>query len=400
MVDKLAQDYSVDSAVMKTYGRAEISFVRGQGCWLESEAGEQYLDCSSGIAVNTLGHAHPQMVSALIEQGKKLWHVSNLYRIPEQENVAKSLARLANLSQVFFCNSGVEATEAAVKIARRSAYERGEPDRTTILCADGAFHGRTLGMLAATDRPIFRRGFGPIPSGFEHSPLGDLSALRAKMGSNIAAIMVEPIQGEGGVRQVSSDFLVGLRNLADEFGALLIADEVQAGIGRSGSFFSYEFSGIQPDIVAVAKGLGGGFPIGAVITSKDVGESMSPGTHGSTFGGNPLAMAVAKVVIDIVSEKTFLKDIVSRASYLEERLVQLYDNNPGKIIEVRGRGFLRGIRLADDFDSSEMVGSLRRAKVLAVPAAENTVRLLPPLIISREEIDFLMDRLKFVMTSD
>ena len=235
-----AVNYAADSAVMKTYGRVEIGFVRGEGCWLISESGDRYLDCASGIAVNTLGHSHPWLVQALIEQAGKLWHTSNLYRIPGQEIVAKMLASLSGLEQVFFCNSGAEATEAAVKIARRAAYERGDPERVTILCASGAFHGRTLGMLAATDRPLFRKGFGPMPDGFDHVPFGNLNALRDKLGPNVAAVMIEPIQGEGGARQVPDGYLLGVRAAADEYGALVIADEVQAGIGRTGQLFSYE----------------------------------------------------------------------------------------------------------------------------------------------------------------
>ncbi|MEK9760610.1 MAG: aminotransferase class III-fold pyridoxal phosphate-dependent enzyme, partial [Candidatus Puniceispirillum sp.] len=270
-MDQKAPNYAADSAVMKTYGRAEIGFVRGDGCWLEADTGARYLDCAAGIAVNTLGHSHPRLVAALTEQAGKLWHVSNLYRIPGQEAVAKRLASLSGLDQVFFCNSGAEATEAAVKIARRAAHEAGQPDRMTILCAEGAFHGRTIGMLAATDRPAFRVGFGPMPAGFDHVPFGNLNALRDKMGSHVAAIMVETVQGEGGARQVPEGYLAGVRAAADEFGALVIADEVQAGIGRTGYLFSYEPAGIKPDIVALAKGLAGGFPVGAVIASKAVG---------------------------------------------------------------------------------------------------------------------------------
>ena len=255
-----AKDYAADSAVMQTYGRAEIGFERGDGCWLISETGDRYLDCASGIAVNTLGHSHPRLVAALIEQAGKLWHTSNLYRIPGQEVVAKLLASLSGLDQVFFCNSGAEATEAAVKIARRAAYEKGEQERVTILCAEGAFHGRTLGMLAATDRPLFRTGFGPMPAGFDHVPFGNLNKLRDAMGPHVAAVMVESVQGEGGAKQVPDGYLLGVRAAANEFGALVIADEVQAGIGRTGRLFSYEDSEIKPDIVALAKGLGGWIP--------------------------------------------------------------------------------------------------------------------------------------------
>ncbi len=388
-----AMDYAADSAVMQTYGRAEIGFVRGDGCWLVSESGERYLDCASGIAVNTLGHSHPRLVLALTEQVGKLWHTSNLYRIPGQEIVAKMLASLSGLDQVFFCNSGAEATEAAVKIARRAAYEKGEPERVNILCANGAFHGRTLGMLAATDRPVFRTGFGPIPNGFDHVPFGNLNALRDKLGPDVAAVMIEPIQGEGGARQVPDGYLQGVRAAADEYGALVIADEVQAGIGRTGQLFSYEYSGIKPDIVALAKGLAGGFPIGAVIASKAVGDSMTPGTHGSTFGGNPLAMAAAKAVLEILSEDGFLTEVRARAAYLDVLLVGLQTQFPKMISELRGRGFLRGIKLNETIDLASLVKILRNDHLLTVPAADNTLRLLPPLTISHEEIDLAVAKL-------
>jgi acetylornithine/N-succinyldiaminopimelate aminotransferase len=386
-------DYAADSAVMNTYGRAEIAFVRGDGCWLESDTGARYLDCASGIAVNTLGHSHPRLVAALQEQAGKLWHTSNLYRIPGQEAVAKRLAELSGLDQVFFCNSGAEATEAAVKIARRAAYENGMPDRINILCASGAFHGRTLGMLAATDRPVFRTGFGPMPGGFTHVPFGNMNALRAAMGPDVAAVMIETVQGEGGAKQVPDGYLAGARAAADEFGALLIADEVQAGMGRTGHLFSYESAGIKPDIVALAKGLAGGFPVGAVIASAAVGKAMTPGTHGSTFGGNPLAMAAAAVVLEVLSEPGFMEDVRARAAYLDAALLGLQASFPHAITDIRGRGFLRGICLAENVDLAGLVGALRAAHILCVPAAENTLRLLPPLIISRDEIDILMSAL-------
>ncbi|MEL0062410.1 MAG: acetylornithine transaminase [Candidatus Puniceispirillum sp.] len=396
-MDQKAPNYAADSAVMKTYGRAEIGFVRGDGCWLEADTGARYLDCAAGIAVNTLGHSHPRLVAALTEQAGKLWHVSNLYRIPGQEAVAKTLASLSGLDQVFFCNSGAEATEAAVKIARRAAHEAGQPDRMTILCAEGAFHGRTIGMLAATDRPVFRVGFGPMPAGFDHVPFGNLNALRDKMGSHVAAIMVETVQGEGGARQVPEGYLAGVRAAADEFGALVIADEVQAGIGRTGYLFSYEPAGVKPDIVALAKGLAGGFPVGAVIASKAVGNAMTPGTHGSTFGGNPLAMAAAAAVLDVVAGDGFLADVRERSAYLDAALVGLWKAFPAHITELRGRGLMRGIKLAAGIDVGMVVGRVRDQHVLTVPAAENTLRLLPPLIISRDEIDLAVNTIGDVL---
>ena len=388
-----ATDYAADSAVMKTYGRAEIAFVKGEGCWLVSEAGDRYLDCASGIAVNTLGHSHPALIEALRDQAGKLWHTSNLFRIPGQERVAKKLASLAGLDQVFFCNSGVEATEAAVKIARRASHERGEPNKMTVLCASGAFHGRTLGMLAATDKPAFRKGFGPMPDGFEHVAFGNLNALRDALGPHVAAVMIEPIQGEGGARHVPEGYMEGVRAAADEFGALVIADEVQAGIGRTGTLFSFESYGVTPDIIALAKGLGGGFPVGAVIASKTVGDAMTPGTHGSTFGGNPLAMAAAEVILETLSKPGFMADVRRRADLLEKGLLALASQYPDKIAEVRGRGFLRGVRLNVSCEVGPLVVALRERGMLSVPAADNTLRLLPPLVISDEEISIAIDQL-------
>ena len=388
-----ATDYAADSAVMKTYGRAEIAFVKGEGCWLVSEAGDRYLDCASGIAVNTLGHSHPALIEALRDQAGKLWHTSNLFRIPGQERVAKKLASLSGLDQVFFCNSGVEATEAAVKIARRASHERGEPNRMTVLCASGAFHGRTLGMLAATDKPAFRTGFGPMPDGFEHVAFGNLNALRDALGPHVAAVMIEPVQGEGGARHVPEGYMEGVRAAADEFGALVIADEVQAGIGRTGTLFSFESYGATPDIIALAKGLGGGFPVGAVIASKTVGDAMTPGTHGSTFGGNPLAMAAAEVILETLSEPGFMADVRRRADLLEKGLLALASQYPDKIAEVRGRGFLRGMRLDESCEVGPLVAALRERGMLSVPAADNTLRLLPPLVISDKEISIAIDHL-------
>ena len=389
MNDQQTKDASMagsQSAVMKTYGRAELAFVSGDGCWLVTDDGSRYLDCASGIAVNTLGHSHPGLVAALREQAGKLWHTSNLYRIPGQERVAAKLAALTGLDQVYFCNSGAEANESAVKIARRAMHERGEPGRMTILCATGSFHGRTLGMLAATDKPANRTGFGPMPDGFEHVAFGNLNALRDRMGPHVAAVMIEPVQGEGGARDAQDEYLAGVRAAADEFGALVIADEVQCGIGRTGTLFAYETSGIRPDIIAVAKGLGGGFPVGAVIASEAVGNAMTPGTHGSTFAGNPLAMAVAEVVLDELGAPGFLEDVRRRAGIMRDSLQAVADRYEGAVVELRGRGFLCGMRLADALPAGDAVAAMREENLLTVPAGENTVRFLPPLVISEEEI--------------
>jgi len=400
MNDQQTKDASMaasQSAVMKTYGRAELAFVSGEGCWLVTDDGSRYLDCASGIAVNTLGHSHPGLVAALREQAGKLWHTSNLYRIPGQERVAAKLAALTGLDQVYFCNSGAEANESAVKIARRAMHERGEPDRMTILCATGSFHGRTLGMLAATDKPANRTGFGPMPDGFEHVAFGNLNALRDRMGPHVAAVMIEPVQGEGGARDAQDEYLAGVRAAADEFGALVIADEVQSGIGRTGTLFAYETSGIRPDIIAVAKGLGGGFPVGAVIASEAVGNAMTPGTHGSTFAGNPLAMAVAEVVLDELGAPGFLEDVRRRAGIMRDSLQALAARYEGAVVELRGRGFLCGVRLADALPAGDVVAAMREENLLTVPAGENTVRFLPPLVISEEEIALAVETFERVL---
>jgi len=385
------------SAVMKTYGRADLSFVRGEGCWLITDKGDRYLDCASGIAVNTLGHSHPGLIAALRDQAGKLWHTSNLYRIPGQERVADKLVSLTGLDQVYFCNSGAEANESAVKMARRAAYEIGQSDRTTILCATGSFHGRTLGMLAATDKPANRTGFGPMPDGFAHVPFGNLNELRAALGPHVAAVMIEPVQGEGGARDAQDDYLRGVRAAADEFGALVIADEVQSGIGRTGTLFAYQTSGIKPDIIAMAKGLGGGFPVGAVIASAAVGNAMTPGTHGSTFAGNPLAMAVAEVILDEVMAPGFLEDVRRRADIMRGMLAEIAARYPNLVAEIRGRGFLCGVRLDDSLPAGDVVVALREVKVLSVPAGENTVRFLPPLIISEDEIRLAVESFATVL---
>ena len=375
------------AAVMPTYGRADIAFVRGKGSWLYTKDDTAYLDCATGIAVNTFGHGDPRLLAALHEQADKLWHTSNLYRIDEQEKLAYRLASHAGLGHVFFCNSGAEANEAAVKMARRYQYRQGFEKRHKILCAGGAFHGRTLAMLAATDKPLFREGFGPMPEGFVHVPFGNLNHLRDAMDEDVAAIMVEPVQGEGGAIAAPEGYLEGIKKAADDFGALVIADEVQTGMGRTGYLFAYQKAGIQPDLVVLAKGLGGGFPVGGVIARKEIGQAMGPGSHGSTFGGNPLAMAVANAVLDGLEEDGFLEDTRRRADVLATKLDQLASDYPGQIIERRGAGFLRGLRLADDIAVGNVTAALREKHLLTVPAGENVLRLLPPLNITDAEIE-------------
>jgi acetylornithine/N-succinyldiaminopimelate aminotransferase len=373
-------------AVMPTYGRAPVSFVRGVGSWLYTADGDAYLDFASGIAVNIFGHSHPRLVEALTSQAGQLWHTSNLYQIPQQEKLAYRLAQHAQLDQTFFCNSGAEANEAAVKIARRFQYRSGHPERIKIICAGGAFHGRTLAMLAATDKELFREGFGPMPEGFVHVPFGNLNALRDIMSDDVAAIMVEPVQGEGGARAAPEGYLDGLADAAQEFGALIIADEVQCGLGRTGKIFAFQHSSIQPDIVVLAKGLGGGIPIGAVIARADIGEAMGPGSHGSTFGGNSLSTACGNAVLDGLEEEGFMAGVQHRISLLDDVVSRLHSRFSDIILEVRGAGFLRGMKLHDDILAGDVTAALRERYLLVVPAADNVVRLLPPLTITEGEI--------------
>ena len=375
---------------MTTYGRIDIAFTHGEGSYLFSEDGKKYLDYASGIAVNAFGHCHPKLVEALKDQASKLWHTSNLYRIPEQETVAEKLVENSCADRVFFCNSGAEATEGAVKVARRFAWANGEKDRTEIICATGAFHGRTLAMLAANDRPLFREGFGPSAQGFTHVEWGDIDSLKNKIGKHVAAILVEPVQGEGGARKAPKGYLKLLQDIANENGSLLISDEVQIGMGRSGTLFAYQQENIEPDIVALAKGLGGGFPVGAVMATAKVGDAMIPGTHGSTFGGNPLAMRSANAVLDLLLENDFLKNLRENIIYFDNKMDALISDDD-KVSPVlllkKGSGMLRGFELTENFTAGDF-GTISREKgLLLVGAAENTIRLLPPLNTSKEEID-------------
>ena len=385
------QNFNADtSAVMPTYGRADLWFERGEGSYLYDYDGQAYLDCASGIAVNNLGHNHPHLVAALHAQIDKLWHVSNLYRIDGQERLASRLAAATNLDHVFFCNSGAEANEGAVKMARRYHHARGDHNRHVILCAGGAFHGRTLGMLAATDRPIFREGFGPLASGFTHASFGNLNALRDQMSEEVAAIFIEPVQGEGGANAAPDGYLEGIQAAAKEFGALVIADEIQSGMGRTGRLFAYQHSGITPDIVATAKGIGGGFPMGAIIARREIGEAMGPGSHGTTFGGNPLAVAAGNAVLDVMETDGFFEHLGKRITQLDTGLAEMAHAHQDKIAELRGLGFLRGLQLKDPYQAGTLNGLLRDHHLLAVPAADNVLRLLPPLTISEEEVSALL----------
>lgn len=374
------------AAVMGTYARQDIVFVRGEGCWLTAETGERYLDFGSGVAVNALGHAHPKLVAALKAQAEKLWHTSNLYRVEGQETVAEKLTRLTFAEKVFFCNSGAEACEGAIKVARRYHYVSGQPERQRIIAFRGAFHGRTLATLAAAGNEKYLEGFGPTIDGFDHVDLNDIAATEAAIGPETAAIMLEPIQGEGGIRAASPDFLKAVRELCDRHGLLLVLDEVQTGVGRTGKLFAHEWAGITPDVMAIAKGFGGGFPVGAVLATAEAAKGMTPGTHGSTFGGNPLGMAVASTVMDIVSEPDFLEAVRTKTLHLKQGLEGLKDQHAGLVEEVRGAGLLMGLKLKAHVTPAQLVKAANEEKLLLVGAGENCVRVLPPLIATDQDI--------------
>ncbi len=374
----------MSSHLLPTYARADLAFKRGEGAWLFTAEGERYLDFTSGVAVNALGHAHPALVEALTEQAHKLWHVSNLYRIPEAERLAGRLCAASFADVAFFCNSGTEAIEGAIKMARKYQAVSGKPERFRIVTFEGAFHGRTLASLAATGNKKYLDGFGPPVEGFDQVSYGDLNAVKKAIGKETSAIMIEPVMGEGGVRVVPHTFLKALRQLCDQHGLLLIFDEVQTGIGRTGDLFCYQHTGVTPDIMALAKALGGGFPVGAFLATAEAAKGMTAGTHGSTFGGNPLAMAVANAVLDVITADGFLDRMKSNALLLKQRLAELKDRHASVIAEVRGEGLLIGLRMVPP--AAAMVDELRAEKMLAPTAGDNVVRLLPPLIIGEQEI--------------
>jgi acetylornithine/N-succinyldiaminopimelate aminotransferase len=369
----------VVSHLLPTYARADLAFERGEGAWLTATTGERYLDFGSGVAVNVLGHAHPVLVEALTEQAHKVWHVSNLFRIPEAERLAERLCAASFADLVFFCNSGAEAMECAIKTARKYHAVSGHPERVDIITYEGAFHGRTLATLAAGGQKKYLEGFGPVAGGFIQLPFADIEATKKAITSTTAAILIEPIQGEGGVRVVPPQFLRELRKLCDDRGLMLVFDEVQTGIGRTGELFGYMHTGIAPDIMALAKALGGGFPIGACLATAEAGKGMTAGTHGSTFGGNPLATRVGNAVLDVVLAPGFLDHTRRMSLLLKQRLAELKDRYPSVIAEIRGEGLLLGLCCV--VPNGDMVTALRNEKMLAIAAGDNVVRLLPPLII-------------------
>lgn len=373
-----------ESPIFDTFARAPLAFERGEGVRLYTEDGREFLDFAAGIAVNALGHAHPHLVEALCEQASKLWHVSNLYEIPGQERLAQRLCDATFAEKVFFTNSGAEALECCFKTARRYHHDAGNSERVDILTFEGAFHGRTLATIAAGGQEKYLEGFGPKVPGFIQLTMGDEDVVREAIGETTAAIVIEPVQGEGGIIPATGGFLRFLRQICDENDILLIYDEVQTGVGRTGKFFAYEWSGAAPDLMAVAKGIGGGFPLGACLATRNAASAMQPGTHGTTYGGNPLAMAVGNAVLDVVLEEGFLEGVGKVALYLRQQLAELSDGFPNLIEEVRGEGLLLGLKCKTP--NGDVVAAFRDAGLLSVPAGDNVVRLIPPLVITIDDV--------------
>lgn len=380
-------------SVLPTYSRAPLHFVKGEGTWLIEADGRRFLDLGAGIAVNALGHAHPALVQALTDQAQKLWHVSNLYEIPQQQALADKLVAATFADTVFFTNSGTESCELAVKMARKYWYDKGHPEKTTILAFEGSFHGRSSAGIAAAGSEKMTKGFAPLLPGFRHVGWGDHEALHAAIDDHVGAIAIEPVQGEGGIRPLPDQCLKGLRALCDEKGILLILDEVQCGVSRTGRLFAHEWAGVTPDIMMVAKGIGGGFPLGAVLATEEAASGMTAGTHGSTYGGNPLACAVGCAVMDIVGTPEFLATVNARAGFLRQKLEGLVAAHPDVFEGVRGMGLMLGLKCK--VAPIDVVRAGYECGVITVPAADNVVRLLPPLNISEDEISEAVNRLDF-----
>ena len=375
---------SASSVLLPTYARAPIALERGEGAWAITADGTRYLDFGAGIAVNALGHAHPHLVEALTQQAQRIWHTSNLYTMPDGEKLARRLCEATFAERVFFTNSGAEANECAIKMARKYHAAKGHPERYRIVTFEGAFHGRTLATIAAGGQQKYIDGFGPKVDGFDQVPFDDEAALKAAIGPETAALMIEPIQGEGGLRSVPMRFLKRLRELCDEHGLMLIFDEIQTGVGRTGKFFAYEHYGVAPDIMSIAKGIGGGFPMGACLATEEAASGMTLGTHGTTFGGNPLAMAVGNAVLDVILAPGFLDHVQKTALRLRQSLAQLKDQHPQVIEEIRGEGLMLGLKLKTP--NTDFVVQARAAGLLVVAAGDNVVRLLPPLIIGESDV--------------
>jgi acetylornithine/N-succinyldiaminopimelate aminotransferase len=388
---------AVATHLLPSYARVDLAFERGEGAWLVATDGERYLDFGSGVAVNALGHSHPHLVEALTAQVGKVLHVSNLYRIPEGERLAARLCAASFADTVFFANSGAEAMECVIKMVRKYQSANGNPDRFRIVTFEGSFHGRTLATLAAAKQHKHLDGFGPVMDGFDQVPLGDIEAVKRAIGPETAGILIEPVQGEGGVRAAPPAFFRALRDLCDQHGLLLAFDEVQTGIGRLGDLFGYQHIGVTPDVMGLAKGLGAGFPIGACLATTEAAKGMTPGTHGSTFGGNPLAMAAGNAVLDVVLAPGFLDRVRQAALLFRQRLAELKDRHPTVIAEVRGEGLLIGLRAA--VPAGELGDAMRAERLLSVGAGENVVRLLPPLIVTDAEIADAMARIDRACTA-
>jgi len=386
-----------DSPLFATYARADLAFERGEGPWLIATDGRRYLDFMGGIAVNVLGHAHPHLVAALTEQAQRLWHVSNIFEIPGQRELGARLVAATFADRVFFTNSGAEAIEAAIKTARRYHFARGAPERFRIVTFEGAFHGRTLAAIAAGGQTKYLEGFGPKVEGFDQVPFGDRKALEAAIGPETAAILIEPIQGEGGVRPVPPAELRHIRELCDSQGLLLILDEIQTGMGRTGRLFAHEWAAIQPDLMAIAKGIGGGFPLGACLATAEAAAGMTAGTHGTTFGGNPLAMAVGNAVLDVVLADGFLERVRQTGLKLKQKLAAIADTHPETIEAIRGEGLMLGVKCRAP--NTDVAAAARAEGLLVVPAGDNVVRLLPPLIIGDAEVDEAIHRLDAALTA-
>ena len=378
-------------SVLPTYSRAPLSFVKGEGSWLIEQDGRRFLDLGAGIAVNALGHAHPALVAALTEQAGQLWHTSNLYEIPQQQELADRLVALSFADTVFFTNSGTEACELAVKMARKYFYDKGQSDRTEIITFSGSFHGRSSAGIAAAGSEKMTKGFGPLLPGFKHIEFGDMEALGAAITDTTAAIMIEPVQGEGGIRPVPDADLKQMRALCETHGLLLIFDEVQCGVGRTGKMFAHEWAGVTPDIMMVAKGIGGGFPLGAVLATENAASGMTAGTHGSTYGGNPLGCAVGNAVVNIIGTDAFLEDVNRKAGLMRQKLEGLVASHPDVFESVRGSGLMLGLKCKAT--NSDVVSAGYRHEVITVPAADNVIRLLPPLNITDEDIAEAVSRL-------
>lgn len=372
-----------DTSLYGTYNRIPLRFERGEGVWLITEDGSRYLDFAAGIAVTSLGHSHPHLVDALKGQADRLWHLSNLYEIPGQSRLAERLMQVTFADRAFFTNSGAEALECAIKTARRYHYVNGRPERYGIITIEGAFHGRTLATIAAGGQEKYLEGFGPKALGFDQVPFGDMEAMKNAIGEETAAILVEPLQGEGGIRELPSQWLRELRDLCDEHGLLLVLDEVQCGVGRTGKLFAHEWAGITPDIMAVAKGIGGGFPFGVCLATEEAAEGMTPGTHGTTYGGNPLAMAVGNAVLDVILEEGFLEHVRDVSLVFKQGLAEVADKYPDVVDEIRGTGLMLGIKCK--CRNGELLTAMRDANILGVPAGDNVIRLLPPLTTTVEE---------------